>query len=161
MYRKSNKGWAKHFDFMLLDLLSLYVSFFAVYIIRYKSMFSFGNRLYRNMIFVLFFTQVIVSFVNDTFKNVMKHGYYQEFLATVRHVVLITLSTSFYLFLTQEGPDYSRSILIMTCICDILVSYVVRLWRKSYVQRKGLQGKDRSMPVSYTHLDVYKSQVFL
>lgn len=163
MYRKSNKGWAKHFDFMLLDLLSLYVSFFAVYIIRYKSMFSFGNRLYRNMIFVLFFTQVIVSFVNDTFKNVMKHGYYQEFLATVRHVVLITLSTSFYLFLTQEGPDYSRSILIMTCICDILVSYVVRLWRKSYVQRKGLQGKDRSMLIltSRTMIDTVISNIRL
>ena len=145
MYRKSNKGWAKHFDFMLLDLLSLYASFFAVYIIRHKAMFSFQDRLYRNMIFVLFFTQVIISFVNDTFKNVMKRGHYQEFLMTVRHVLLITLSTSFYLFLTQEGIDYSRSILIMTCVCDIFVSYFVRSWRKLYVQRKGLQGKDRSM----------------
>lgn len=163
MYRKSNKGWAKHLDFMMFDLLCLYVSFFAVYIVRHRAMFSFQSRLYRNMIFVLLFTQVLVSLINDTFKNVMKRGYYQELRVTVRHVLLITLITSFYLFLTQEGSDYSRSILVMTGICDIFISYIVRSWWKSYVRRKGLQGKDRSMLIltSRTMIDTVINNIRL
>ena len=33
MYRKSNKGWLKHIDFMLIDMLNLEVSYFLDYMI--------------------------------------------------------------------------------------------------------------------------------
>lgn len=146
MYRKQNKGWAKHFDFMLLDLLCLYISFFTVYIVRYRAMFSFQSRQYYSMFFLLFFTQISVSLINDTFKNVMKRGHYLEFIVTVRHVLLMMLVIAFCLFLTQERDDF-RIILVMTGICDIFVSYAVRSLWKIYVQHKGLHGKSRSILV--------------
>lgn len=35
MYRRGPKGWLKHLDFILLDLLSLQAAFGLAYIIRF------------------------------------------------------------------------------------------------------------------------------
>ena len=96
MYRKSSKGWTKHLDFIVLDMLSLQVSYFAAYMIRHGRVFPLDNRLYRDMIFVFGFAQVFVTLVNDSFKNVLKRGYYQEFTASVRHGGMIILLAVLY-----------------------------------------------------------------
>lgn len=145
MYRKANKGWTKHLDFMLLDLACLYLSFFLVYCARNGSIHLLGNPLYRRMVLVLFFAQIFVSIFCSTFKNVLKRGYYQEFTATFRHLFLITMFSVFYLFMAQEGSAYSRLVLVFTGVVDFFVSYVVRCVWKKHILRRGLDGGSRSL----------------
>ena len=49
MYRERAKGWLKHVDFMLLDVLSLELSFVLAYWIRMRSAHPYARSPYRNM----------------------------------------------------------------------------------------------------------------
>lgn len=137
MYQKAKKGWKKHLDFILLDLLCLFLSYILVYGIRNRMPFPWQNQLYRNILAVFFCTQILVSLINNTFKNVLKRGYLQEAIATLKHVCLIVLLVSFYLFLIQNGGAYPRLVLLCTGGCDLVLSYTVRCLWKHHVQQTG------------------------
>ena len=111
MYRKADRGWLKHWDFTLLDALCLQAAYIAAYWLRQGISMPYKNPLYCNMAFVFVLIQVFVTFFGESFKNVLKRGYYQEFTNTVRHVCLVMLVAVFYLFATQKRgkllPDYA------------------------------------------------------
>ena len=37
MYKKGSKGWLKHFDFILLDMICLQIAFLLAYVIRHDN----------------------------------------------------------------------------------------------------------------------------
>lgn len=141
MYKKANLGWLKHWDFMILDLVCLQVAFISAYFIRHGVHLAYENKLYRNMAFVLFLIQVCVTFFGESFKNVLKRGYYKEFTATFKHVCQIILIAVFYLFATQTGEGYSRITLVLTGIIYAVISYIARIFWKKYLKTKGVLGK--------------------
>ena len=141
MYKKANLGWLKHWDFMILDLVCLQVAFISAYFIRHGVHLAYENKLYRNMAFVLFLIQVCVTFFGESFKNVLKRGYYKEFTVTFKHVCQIILIAVFYLFATQTGEGYSRITLVLTGIIYMVISYIARILWKKYLKTKGVVGK--------------------
>lgn len=141
MYQKASKGWMKHLDFMAVDLLCLQLSYVIAYYIRHRDLVPVGNRVYRNMIFVLFLTQVFVTYFSESFKNVLKRGRYAEFTATMRHVCLVVLIASFYLFVTQDGEYYSRLTMMLMGGIYIVFSFAGRNLWKHYLKRRGIDGK--------------------
>ena len=80
MYRKSSKGWLKHFDFILIDLISLHLAFVLSYVCRHGIGNPYKNLLYRNMAFMLTFIDFFVVFLFETLKGVLRRGYYQDCL---------------------------------------------------------------------------------
>lgn len=146
MYRKATKGWLKHFDFMLIDFICLELSLILAYHIRQGGGIPFTVSLYRNMAITLFLIEILVVFFFETLKNVLKRGRYKEFVITLKHVCLVVLISSFYLFLTQSGGEYSRIILVVTGGIYLVISYVTRLmWKKYLFSKKTLEGKGRSL----------------
>ena len=138
MYKKASSGWAKHFDFILMDLICLELSYFLAYFIRHGSIDLFNNMTYRNMFIVLFLIQIFVAFFFESFKNILKRGYYREFMATVQHVMLIILFSVFYLFLLKEGDAYSRSTMMLTGVIYFVMTYITRIARKHQLTSRNL-----------------------
>lgn len=137
MYRRKPQGWLKHADFILLDVLSLLLSFFLACVSRYG-----WDKLYQlNHYLSVFslYTLVVVLFhiVNNTFSNVLRRGYYKEFIRTVNHVFLVELVIIFYLFSTKESAQYSRILIYLLAMYYILISYITRLIWKRIIRKKG------------------------
>ena len=76
MYRKSSKGWLKHFDFILIALISLHLAFVLSYVCRHGIGNPYKNLLYRTMAFMLTFVDFFVVFLFETLKGVLRRGYY-------------------------------------------------------------------------------------
>ena len=141
MYPKMSKGIFKHFDFIAIDLICLELSYYISCLIRQVSMglpiqSLFQQKLFISMYFILFFVQVIVSVFFDTFKNVLKRGYYKEAVSTLFNVALILLVSSSYLFITQQSAEYSRFIWLSTGALYFVSSYVSRLCWKIFLKKK-------------------------
>ena len=145
MYRKSSKGWLKHFDFILIDLISLHLAFVLSYVCRHGIGNPYKNLLYRNMTFMLTFIDFFVVFLLETLKGVLRRGYYQELAATVKHVVLVMLLAVLFLFTIQEGTSFSRSVLYFTAVFYIIFAYVTRILWKKHLQKRMENGGDRSL----------------
>lgn len=103
MYKKSVQGWLKHLDFMILDVVCLWISFTLAFNMRHGSLDVLANSLYRDMMWSLALMDIVVIFFFDSLKNVLKRGFYQEFVMTVKQTCLITLCSVFYLFTFKEA----------------------------------------------------------
>ena len=114
MYKKGSKGWLKHFDFILLDMICLQIAFLLAYVIRHDSGSPYIVPLYRNMAIFMELLDIVVMFFYETLSNVLKRGYFREFATTVKHVLLVELFSVLYLFTMQEGQAYSRTALYLT-----------------------------------------------
>ena len=84
MYKKSVQGWLKHLDFMILDVVCLWISFTLAFGMRHGSLNVFANSLYRDMMWSLALMDIVVIFFFDSLKNVLKRGFYHEFTVTVK-----------------------------------------------------------------------------
>lgn len=125
MYKKEPKGWLKHYDFLLLDMLCLQLAFWLSYVCRHGGENPYTTILYWNMAIFVEFADVFTIFIFETLKNVLKRGYYREFITTLKHVAIVELIAILYLFSLQEGQDYSRTALYLMGAFYLALTYQV------------------------------------
>ena len=145
MYRKKGRGWTKHIDFMLLDVLCLQLAFIVSYIFRFGADNPYTDNDYRTLAIAFLFIDFFVEIVSDSFKNVLKRGYFDELIATCKHVVLVELVATFYLFTTQMGSVYSRISYYIMVPVYIVIAYTARLLWKRVLQKQEFNSEKKSL----------------
>ena len=145
MYRKKGRGWTKHIDFMLLDVLCMQIAFIVSYIWRFGPGNPYTDKDYRILAAAFLLIDFFVEIVSDAFKNVLKRGYLDELIATCKHVVLVEIITTFFLFTTQMGEIYSRMSYYIMIPIYILVSYSGRVVLKNIIKKRGFASSKKSL----------------
>ncbi|MDD3414338.1 MAG: sugar transferase [Lachnospiraceae bacterium] len=133
MYKKSKSSWVKHFDFIVTDLICMELALFLAYFIRHGFQPAHMSTLYKEMsIFFALINLVIVLFY-ESYKNILRRGYWIEFKQTFIHVSLVVLCGSAFLVLMQWGDQYSRIVFVLMWTLYITFSYVARIIRKRQI----------------------------
>ena len=145
MYRKDSTGWIKHVDFIILDLICLQVAFVLAYALSGYGANPYQLILYRNMAVFMEVADLVVLFVMGTLKNVLKRGYHKDFVVTAQHGVILGACLLLYLFMLQQGQQYSRLALILNIVIYILLTYLVRELWKHLLRKKMEDGENRSL----------------
>ena len=127
MYRKTPKGWAKHWDFILFDEVVLFISFLIAFVIRNGFTNPFGLSLYRMLCYVVLLVNLVVAMTFNTFSGVLKRGRYRVLLDTFRHVVLVMLLNILFTFVTRTSISYSRAVVFLTALFHFVLGYPGRL----------------------------------
>lgn len=131
MYKRSSQGWLKHIDFILWDVLVLQAAYVLGYMLRHGwGSWPYLQGDYRTLAIVLAVVDILVAIAFNTMHNVMKRGYLKEFTATFKHVAMVLVLMTLYLFSTQAGDAYSRITLYLTSGFHLVFGYMIRfLWR--------------------------------
>ncbi len=145
MYRKKGRSWTKHIDFMLLDVLCMQIAFIVSYICRFGLNNPYIDKDYRILAVAFLLIDFFVEIVSDAFKNVLKRGYLDEFIVTCKHVALVEIITTFFLFTTQMGEIYSRMSYYIMIPIYILVSYLGRMVLKKIIKKRGFASSKESL----------------
>ncbi|HAQ7747612.1 sugar transferase [Enterococcus faecium] len=145
MYRKNSSGWIKHIDFIILDLICIQFAFYISYVFRQGLCDPYGFSLYRNMAIFIELADFLVIFIFESYKGVLKRGYYKEFVSSVKQAVMLLLFSSLYLVAVQDGNDYSRIALFTMVIIYGVITYVVRLFWKRFLQHRMKNGEEISL----------------
>ena len=145
MYRKKGRGWTKHIDFMLLDVLCMQIAFIVSYLWRFGLGNPYTDKDYRILAVAFLLIDFFVEIVSDAFKNVLKRGYLDELIATCKHVVLVEIITTFFLFTTQMGKIYSRMSYYIMIPIYILVSYLGRVALKKIIKKRSFASSKKSL----------------
>lgn len=136
MYKRNAQGWLKHFDFMLWDVFVLQISFVLGYMIRHGwGQWPYEKAEYKSLAIILVVVDILVTVLFNTLHNVMKRGYLKEMIETIKHVVLVLLVMSLYLFSTQAGDAYSRITLYLTSGFHLILGYLIRILWKPLIRR--------------------------
>ena len=153
MYRRESSGWGKHYDFIILDLICLQLALLLSYVIRGLGYNPYVNILYRRLGIFLIFADMAVIFTFDTFKNVLKKGYYRDFVTTIKQAGFVLSLMLSYLFLLKESSDYSRQILLLLIVIYVILAYVVRESWKRYLRSQMKVGVNKTLLI-VTTLDI-------
>ena len=135
MYKRNKQGWLKHLDFILLDLIVLQISFIIAYKIREWRPWPYYEQKYMNLAIVLTGVDFLIAALFNTMRNVLKRGFFQEIVDTLRHVLLVFVVMTLYMFTTQSGDKYSRVILYLTTFFHFVFGYCIRLLWKPVVRK--------------------------
>lgn len=94
------------------------------------------NQLYRNAIIFIGLLDLCISVIFESYKGVLKRGYYLEFRAVLKQMILIELGTGLYLFSVDGGHNFSRIVLYLMGIIYTGLTYLIRILRKKYLKSK-------------------------
>ena len=115
MYERGIKGWLKHFDFILLDMLSLALALFAAFSLRFSQAWgSYQTELYRELLVMLMLLDFTVCVMFNTMHDVLRRGMYQEVLESVKHAAIVFAVMTVLLVALKISNSYSRIILYGT-----------------------------------------------
>lgn len=150
MYKRNAQGWSKHFDFMIVDEISLQIAFIIAVVIRHH-IWAYSSPLYRTMGVTLVLVDAVVLVLHNSMHDVVKRGYYVEFIETFKHCFYVFAIATIYMFATQTGDAYSRIILFLTFLLHILLGYFTRILWKLFIKKYGeTREKQSSMLVVVT-----------
>ena len=93
MYKRRIRGWSQHVDFMLLDILCLFLSILAGFLLVEKGG-VFESRFFWRIVLEAVLVNLVVMIILDTYHSVLHHTPLDEMarlLAQTGHVVLILL----------------------------------------------------------------------
>ena len=143
MYEKKSHGWYKHKDFILLDLICLFLAYIFAYYIRIHDYSNFiSNETYRNALVFILGTNLIVIMVFEIYTGVLRRGYYRELNILVKQIIVVELAAGLYLFTVDSGRHFSRAVLYLTGIIFGVLSYAARIfWKKHLVHIMAERGE--------------------
>ena len=102
MYKRHTQGWWRHYDFLLLDEISLQVSFIiAVYLQHHN--WAYSSALYTQVGIILILLDIVVFVQNDSMHNVLKRGYLVEAVETVKHCFFVFALVLIFVFAAKAG----------------------------------------------------------
>ena len=128
VYKKHNNTWHEYADFILLELLCLNISFVVAYCIRHGwSELPYARYDYLKLILLTTLFDLLISVFFNSFGGVLKKGYYKEFMASLKHVLMVFAAVTLYLFALQESAVYSRISLFLMFGFDFGLGYAMRM----------------------------------
>lgn len=137
MYRKKTRGWYKHKDFILIDLVCLFLSLILAILIRNGSVWNlFKLGIYHNVMIFVILADLFLIIMFESYKGVLRRGYYQELSFVIRQIILIELASGLYLFTVSDGHIFSRIVLYLMGIFYVILSYGTRIIWKKYLIHK-------------------------
>ena len=149
MYRRQGRQWLKHVDFILLDILVLQISYVLAYFFRHGTWNPYSKELYAIMAASLSLCDLLVIFLMDSYRGILKRGYWVEFVRTLEQAIEFMVLGLVYLFATQAGEQFSRITYFSTGVIYVFISYFTRiLWK--YILRRYRRDGDRSLLVITT-----------
>ena len=140
MYKRSNLGWEKHLDFILLDMLSSQTALVIAYMIRHGwGQIPYLTAEYRMLALFLALLDLGVAVMFNTMHGVLHRGYFIEFVQTLKQVLLVFAALSIILFALKTSSIYSRVTLFITAPLYLVISYLIRIGWKRQLELTGNQ----------------------
>lgn len=142
MYKRNAQGWSKHFDFILVDEISLQIALILAARI-YLKIWVYAEPSYRAYVVLLLVADAAVAVMLNSFHNVLKRGVWKEIIATTKHCFAVFAIMAVFMFATQTGVTYSRVTLALTFGFHLVVGFATRMLWKRVAHRYGENKKNR------------------
>ena len=108
MQIKSKYSWMKHVDFMVVDLIALFLSYLLSYYLKFHELDFAQNDEWTRYLFIVLILSIVINFFVNPYSGILKRSYYMEIIRAFQLAVynLLLASAIFYAF--KIGASYSR-----------------------------------------------------
>lgn len=145
MNEKRKKGWLKHLDFMIVDIICMQMAYLFAYWYRHPSPVMYrGTTLYTHLNIILLVIDICYVIVRPVYKNILKRSVAREIESVLIHNIIVWLLVIAYLYLTKQAFWFSRTMMIMAILLCLILMIAGRLCWKTIVRKMVWKGKHQS-----------------
>ncbi len=146
MYIKSMKGWSKHLDFLILDVVMLELTLIISYGIRHAWSFRGFGDIYKTLAFMLATASIVVGVMHESYHDILRRDYICECRQTILHVTIVEALLIAAAFFLKEF-SYSREVFLLLWTLGIILCVVERCIWKQILKAIGLGRQTRKRQV--------------
>lgn len=146
MYQKNAGGWLKHYDFLIVDFITLQITYILAYLTRHgldRALKVYSEPLYLSSAILLAITAIAFSVMTENHKDILKRGHLIELRQVIKLVMACTIGILVYLFFTKTGDAYSRLVVAYFYIYSLVLVYVARTLWKKWLFTKGVSDNQK------------------
>lgn len=150
MYRRTMQGWQRHLDFVILDELSLLLSIVLTVFIGGRSGSLPEDIRTSTFIVGALLVNLLLCIMAGSMNDAMRRGYFEELVATVRHVLFVFSLFTVLLLIAYEAIRFPRTFLMIMFGTYTVLSYASRVaWKQVVrVRLKKAEGKKTMLLVT-------------
>ena len=160
MYKRATEGWAKHWDFILLDSICLQIAYILGFWVRFG--FDYFVYTYKDygiygMWMALFSVTVAIMF--NTMHTVLRRSVAQEIRRTLMQCLLVLCAIVIFLFSTKDSESFSRIIIYVTIGFYFVLGFTTRMLYKRFLIRHRLFGKKREVLLAAGNAEIAQKTI--
>ena len=130
MYKKTLKGLFKHIDFVLIDIIMVQLAYVFAYWMRHGIYNPYRIYIYAMGGLVLVIAGLINANLAENYKNILRRGYFEEFKAVIRYLLVCAMLLMTYQFVAKTSRTFSRIVFFYFLAYALGMLYVSRLvWK--------------------------------
>lgn len=145
MYHEEKRGWYKHLDFTLIDLICLEAALFVSYAWRFHGGIILADDLWSRVVWLVALIDIVVVFFGESYSGILRRTKYQELTATITHVFSVFGGLVAILYAMKQSAMYSRQLLFVFLFLSIFVEYGARVIWKRHIRKRMLNDVDKSV----------------
>lgn len=148
MQIKSKYSWAKHLDFMVVDLIALFISFIVSYYLKFNR-WDFGtNDEWTRYLFIVLILSIVINFFVNPYSGILRRSYYMEIIRAFQLAIYNLLLASLIFYSFKIGASYSREMsFVMYGIYFVLSLILKFIWKKLLVSGKVVVKTTKQIPL--------------
>lgn len=159
MNKKNQKGWLKHWDFILIDLVCLQVSFILTYWMIRGFENPYANTGYRYQAILLFVSQLLTIAFTNHYGGILRRKRFDELVAVCRYMIMVLLFAIFYMFLTHDTSTASRLQFGFTSVTFIVLDYLLRTANKTRILHSNQYERGKKSLLLITSSDLLEEAI--
>ncbi len=136
MNKKHVKGWAKHWDFILLDLVCLQASFLLAYWLIHGLHSPYLNPVFQSLMAVLLVSQLMVIVFSGNYSGILRRSKYEEITAVAKFSAIMLGLAAAYMFAVKISGQVSRLQTGWTVVIYFVLDWVSRVVLKRMVRNR-------------------------
>ena len=148
MQIKSKYSWMKHVDFMVVDLIALFLSYLLSYYLKFQELDFAQNDEWTRYLFIVLILSIVINFFVNPYSGILKRSYYMEIIRAFQLAVynLLLASAIFYAF--KIGATYSREMSFYMYGFYFILSLLLKfMWKKLIVSGKVVINTTKQIPL--------------
>lgn len=155
MYRKNAPSWFKHFDFLVLDMLCLHISFALACVLDGIWGKTFDSQDCFSIAVVITGVNLLIIVFYETFHDVLNRGVYREFATTVKHLCLLEMVMTVFVFLAYSSDIYPKYTIYTMGAMYFISTILLRFGWKQIIKRLAPTKGNRSLLIVTTNTMVH------
>ena len=148
MQIKSKYSWVKHLDFMLIDLISLFLCFLLSYWMKFGDLEFVENEVWVRYLFLVLVLSVVITLFVNPYSGILRRPFYMEIIRAFQLAVYNLMFAALVFYTFKIGIAYSREMSFYMYGFYFLSSLLLKfLWKKLLVSGKIVVKTTRRIPL--------------
>ena len=148
MQIKSKYSWVKHLDFMLIDLISLFLCFILSYWMKFGDMNFWSNEVWVRYLFLVLVLSVVITLFVNPYSGILRRPFYMEIIRAFQLAIYNLLFAALVFYTFKIGVAYSREMSFYMYGLYFFFSLLLKfLWKKLLVSGKVVLKTTKKIPL--------------